>query len=265
MTLARAGRIPRIAALFRKTRAPHIDGATQINERAFGPNSVHRQQVDAFIVQSHPPVCDRLPVCRETWTRGESIMTQWQRSLRLCALALAAPAVLAAQETGKVQGRVTDAQSGQPIAGAQISVNGTRLGNISNAEGYYFINNVPAGLLDIQSQFIGYQTVTVRAQRVLAGQTLTLDFKLVASAIAIAPLEIIGETQPLVPRDQVSSKNIVTGKTVDDLRSTTPRRSSFCSPAWWRADSRASPFAAAGLARKPCSWTVCWSATSTRA
>ena len=122
-----------------------------------------------------------------------------------------------AQETGKVQGRVTDAASGQPIVGAQLSVLGTRLGNITNAEGFYFINNVPAGLHDIGVQFIGYQAVTVRQQRVLAGQTITVDFKLQQSAVQIAALEIIGETQPLVPRDQVASKNIVTAQTVEEL------------------------------------------------
>jgi outer membrane receptor protein involved in Fe transport len=123
----------------------------------------------------------------------------------------------AAQESGKVQGRITDAASGQPLAGAQVSIAGTRLGNISNAEGFYFINNVPAGVHDISAQFIGYQAVTVREQRVLAGQTITVDFKLAQSAVQIAALEIIGETQPLVPRDQVASKNIVTGQTVNDL------------------------------------------------
>ena len=124
---------------------------------------------------------------------------------------------VAAQETGKVQGRVTDAASGQPIAGAQISIAGTRQGNITNPEGYYFINNVPAGVHDFTAQFIGYQSVTVRQQRVLSGQTITLDFKLTQSAVQIAALEIIGETQPLVPRDQVASKNIVTGQAVQDL------------------------------------------------
>ncbi|MEX2282303.1 MAG: TonB-dependent receptor [Gemmatimonadota bacterium] len=138
------------------------------------------------------------------------------RPLALLALSLLAVPV-AAQESGKVQGRVTDAASGQPIAGAQITVAGTRLGNITNTDGHYFINNVPAGVHDFTAQFIGYQSVLVREQRVLAGQTITVDFKLVQSAVQIAALEIIGETQPLVPRDQVASKAIVTGQTVNEL------------------------------------------------
>jgi hypothetical protein len=123
----------------------------------------------------------------------------------------------AAQNTGKVEGRVTDQASGAPLAGAQVIVVGTRYGNVTNEQGYYFINNVPAGLHDFQAQYIGYQSVNLLGQRVLAGQTTTLDFALPASAIMLAPLEIIGETRPLVPRDQVGSKNIVTGETVQEL------------------------------------------------
>ena len=124
---------------------------------------------------------------------------------------------LQAQETGNLQGRVTDAASGQPIAGAQVVIVGTRLGNITNSDGFYFINNVPAGLQDIQAQYIGYQTVTVRQQRVLAGQRLTQNFQLTQSAVEIAALEVVGETKPLVPRDQVATKNIVTGEAVENL------------------------------------------------
>jgi hypothetical protein len=140
------------------------------------------------------------------------------RMLRLLLGALLfAPAALVAQETGKIQGRVTDAASGAPIAGAQVVIVGTRLGNITNADGFYFVNNVPAGLQDVQAQYIGYQSVTVRQTRVLAGQTLTQNFQMAQGAVEVAPLEVIGESRPLVPRDQVGSKNIVTGESVEEL------------------------------------------------
>jgi hypothetical protein len=135
----------------------------------------------------------------------------------LLAAMLCVPATLAAQETGKIQGRVTDAASGRPVAGAQVMVVGTKVGNITNADGFYFINNVPAGVQDIQAQYIGYQTVNVRQQRILAGQTMTQNFQLSQTAVEIAALEVIGESRPLVPRDQVASKNIVTGETVEEL------------------------------------------------
>lgn len=139
---------------------------------------------------------------------------------RLVALAaailLAAPRVQFAQDVGKIQGHVRSAD-GVSLPGAQLTILGSRLGNIVDADGFYFVNNVPAGLHDIQVLLIGYQRVIMREQRVLAGQTLTLDFALRRTAVEIEPLVVVGEKRPLVPRDQVTSKNIVTGDVVEEL------------------------------------------------
>jgi len=128
------------------------------------------------------------------------------------------PAIARAQETtGKIQGRVVNAQTGEALPGAQVMVVGTRFGNLTNQDGYYFINNVPAGVHDVQVQLIGFQTVTVTGQRVLAGQTMTVDFQLTPTAVEIQGLVVEGERNPLVPRDQVSSRAIVTGEEIDRL------------------------------------------------
>ena len=118
--------------------------------------------------------------------------------------------------TGKIQGRVISS-AGQPIASAQVSIDGTSLGNITNDEGFYFINEVPAGLHTIRAQSIGFRAVTLTGQRVLAGQTHTINFNLETAAVALEALVVTGERNPLVPRDQVSSKSIVTGETIDNL------------------------------------------------
>src|SRR5262245_10445430 len=116
----------------------------------------------------------------------------------------------------KVQGRSVDG-AGQPVVAAQVLIEGTNRGNITDASGNYFINEVSAGLHRVTAQRIGFRTVVVSDQRVLAGQTLTLNFTLEQAAVAVEALVIEGERQPLVPRDQVSSKSIVTGETIDQL------------------------------------------------
>ena len=59
---------------------------------------------------------------------------------------------LAAQgTTGKIEGTVRD-QSGAPIAGAQVLVVGSSYNSTSNEQGYYFINNVPAGTMTVQRE-----------------------------------------------------------------------------------------------------------------
>ena len=59
------------------------------------------------------------------------------------ALSVGAGQLLAQGSTGKIEGRVRD-QAGAAIANAQVIVVGTAFNAVTNPQGYYFINNVPA-------------------------------------------------------------------------------------------------------------------------
>jgi hypothetical protein len=118
---------------------------------------------------------------------------------------------------GKVQGRVTDAATGAPISGAQVRIENTTLGNLTNDQGFYFINEVPAGLQNIEGSFIGYRSVVVEGERILAGQTTTINFELEQTAVELEAITVEGERNPLVPRDQTSTKAIIQGDAVDQL------------------------------------------------
>lgn len=119
--------------------------------------------------------------------------------------------------TGKIQGRVTDAVTGEPIAGAQVRVRNSTLGNITNDQGFYFINEVSAGVQDIEAGFLGYRATIVEGERILAGQTTNINFELEQEALELEAIVVQGERNPLVPRDQVSTKSIVRGQVVDVL------------------------------------------------
>ena len=136
-------------------------------------------------------------------------------------LALLAMAPLAAQQTtGKVEGTVTD-QAGVPIANAQVFIVGTSFGAVTNDKGYYFINNVPVGTYTLRSQFIGYQPRELTGARVFGGQTVEFPIKMTASAVQVGTINVTAAANPIVPRDEVSSKVIITGVhnlPVDDVR-----------------------------------------------
>src|SRR5215471_6088317 len=85
--------------------------------------------------------------------------------------ASAGPAA-AQQTSGKVEGTVTD-QAGGPLANAQVIVVGTSFGSVTDAKGYYFINNLPVGTYTLRAQFIGYAPNEVQGVRILGGQTIT--------------------------------------------------------------------------------------------
>jgi outer membrane receptor protein involved in Fe transport len=143
---------------------------------------------------------------------------------RLFALAVASAVVLgcavtalAAQEaTGKLEGSITD-QGGAPIASAQVTLVGTAFGALTSERGYYFMNNVPAGVYTVRAKFIGYTASEMTGVRILGGQTITTNIKLTPSAVAIGPVLVEAAANPIVPRDQVTSKTSMTAADLHNL------------------------------------------------
>ena len=146
--------------------------------------------------------------------RGKNVFA---RFLGLVAALALFSAPLAAQQTsGKIEGTVTD-QAGVPIANAQVLIVGTSFGSVTNDKGYYFFNNVPVGTYTVRAQFIGYAPAEVRGVRVLGGQTLTAAIKMESSAVQVTGVTITAAANPIVPRDQVASKSIVSGDMINAL------------------------------------------------
>ena len=63
-------------------------------------------------------------------------------------------------QVGVVTGQVTDAASGRPLSGAQISIVGTGTGGLSTPDGRFLILNVPARAVEVRAEMIGYGTAT---------------------------------------------------------------------------------------------------------
>ena len=80
--------------------------------------------------------------------------------VRRVALALTlgiVPALLSAQATtGTVRGRVTDAASARGLPDAQVSVDGTRLGAVTGANGEFTITQVPTGPHGMERRMVIY-------------------------------------------------------------------------------------------------------------
>jgi hypothetical protein len=137
-------------------------------------------------------------------------------ALAAVALAWGAGSLLAQGSTGKIEGRVRD-QAGAPIANAQVFVVTTAFNAVTNPQGYYFINNVPASTYSIRAAFIGYKSTQVDGVRVLGDQTITVDIQLEQTAVQIQEITVVTQAQPLVPRDEVTSKQRISGVFTENL------------------------------------------------
>jgi len=135
----------------------------------------------------------------------------------LMAVFLVGGVLFAQTDTGKIEGFVRDKDTGQPLAGAQVAVEGTRLGNITTDDGYYFILNVPAGLHSVKCNFTGYQTVTQTSVRILVGHTATVDFNLSGTVIALEGITVEAEAEPLIVRDNTMTKQRQTAEQIEAL------------------------------------------------
>ena len=66
-----------------------------------------------------------------------------------------------AQGTGRIVGRVVDAEQGQPVAGAQVDVVGTEIHAVAAVDGRYTLDHVPAGPTSVRVRMIGFGPKTV--------------------------------------------------------------------------------------------------------
>lgn len=112
----------------------------------------------------------------------------WRLIASLLMTVAAATAVDAQQAV--ISGRVTEAESVQPVADARIVVIGTSIGTVTDAEGRYVLRDVPAGPAQIQARRIG-MAARVRTITVPASGRVTLDFALSRS---VAMLEEVVTT-----------------------------------------------------------------------
>jgi len=77
----------------------------------------------------------------------------------------------------------------KPLEGANIVVEGTELGSVSNDEGMYTISDVSLGTYDITASFIGYSSVT--KSLVVGEGDNVVDFHLEVDAVVLSALEVL--------------------------------------------------------------------------
>lgn len=106
-------------------------------------------------------------------------------------LAVAALAVLSrpavAQQEAVVRGRVVDASTRQPVAGAAVRVRGTERGTATNSEGVYELRLERTGTVELVAGKIGYRQAT-RTVRLEPGGTVTANFSLAVTRIQMGEL-----------------------------------------------------------------------------
>ncbi len=111
----------------------------------------------------------------------------------------------AAQARGKIAGTVTDATTGDPLPGVNVTIVGASRGAATDGDGDYFIANLPLDTYAVKATFIGYRDVTVTDIEVQAGATTTIDIEMQEATVELGDEVVVTADRPLVERDNTTS------------------------------------------------------------
>ncbi len=115
------------------------------------------------------------------------------RRARLFALVASIGAVTAVEDaqaqTAAIAGRVLDAETGNPVPSAWVSIVGTPFGQTSNASGRFFLQGLSAGEHLVEVLAAGYQPARETVS-VAAGATATVNFALLPSTVSLEEIRV---------------------------------------------------------------------------
>ncbi|UCH62487.1 MAG: TonB-dependent receptor [Fidelibacterota bacterium] len=131
-------------------------------------------------------------------------------------LFLVSASILFADSSGKISGRVYDAETNEPLPGANVVIEGTTMGAAADIDGNYFILNVRPGEYTVTASVIGYVNVRATEVAVQMGLTTPLDFPLDPSIIEGEEVVVVAE-RPIIQTDIGNSRTILDGSELTAL------------------------------------------------
>ena len=108
------------------------------------------------------------------------------------------PSSLAAQTTGAIAGRVRDAATGRPVAGARLEIVGQGLAVETDTAGYFRLVGVQAGRHAVEVRAVGYGYLRYGGVLVRAGETRLLDVEMQASVMMMDSFTVATAPDPVL-------------------------------------------------------------------
>lgn len=134
-------------------------------------------------------------------------------------LSMLLPAAASAQDAGRVDGRATEAETGQPLAGALVVLEDVSIRAVTDAAGRFSLAPVAPGTHTVVVSYLGRQTqrhtVTVRA-----GEAASVAVAVPVQAITLEGVTVLGmraRTQARALNQQMNAPNIINVVAADQM------------------------------------------------
>ncbi|GAB6976536.1 TonB-dependent receptor [Prevotella falsenii] len=111
-----------------------------------------------------------------------------------------------------IVGHVTDKVSGEPMAHVAVQVEGTMMVSVTNAEGYYHLEDLPLGKQTIEARTTGYRAAkqTIKVEK---NAKLTIDFVLERDEISLDEVVVSSNRSVSLRRNAPTLVNVIDTRT----------------------------------------------------
>jgi len=118
--------------------------------------------------------------------------------------------------TGKVSGFLKDSETGDPLPGVNVVLEGTTMGGATDLDGYFFIINVPPGSYILKVTMMGYKTAQANIH-VRVDLTTKINFDLVSTVMDLGESVTITAERPLIQPEITSKRTTVTAEMIKNM------------------------------------------------
>ena len=109
----------------------------------------------------------------------------------LQAILLALPLVAFAQApTQTIRGRITDADSRQPLVGATVAIPDLNRGTVTDTAGYFRLEEVPVGRYSLEARHVGYEELLLAEVLAESGKETILNLELKERPMGLEAVEV---------------------------------------------------------------------------
>jgi len=119
--------------------------------------------------------------------------------------------------TGKLVGKVTDAITGDGLAGVNVFVENTTIGTATDVDGNYIIIGVPPGKYTLTASYISYRDMHVTNVEINIDKTRRINFKLQPEALELDEAIVVIAKKPLVKMDLTSTESSISSDMIETL------------------------------------------------
>lgn len=100
-----------------------------------------------------------------------------------------------AQPHGRIQGRITDKETGKGLPWVNIAIDGTRLGTASDENGNFVLEKIPVGTYRLAVTMLGYRPEIIRQVQVKINAPTNLEIRLVPRPLDLGTVTVTGERE----------------------------------------------------------------------